>query len=265
MFSIFFLEQAQMEFCILNMDLSVIIPVWNEAPKVAFDLEDADAFFQQYQINGEIIVVDDGSLDTTVAAAREAAGLIHYPVHIIPLEVHQGKGSAVRNGVLRSRGRVVLFIDSGHCIPYADIFNGIKLITDNRCDVAHASRYLPESTIIESQNVFRRFISKIFRLMIQRCLPVPRTLTDTQCGLKIYRGDLARTLFARSEIRGFLFDVEVLLLASRQGARICEFPVSWKCDHDTRLSLIHALPQIIKELRSIKKSGITTGTLQMRK
>ena len=99
------------------MDLSVVIPVWNEAAKITLDLEDADAFLQLYQINGEIIVVDDGSLDATVTAAREAAGSIPSPVHIIPLESHQGKGSAVRNGILRSRGRIVLFIDSGSCIP----------------------------------------------------------------------------------------------------------------------------------------------------
>jgi dolichyl-phosphate beta-glucosyltransferase len=237
----------------LSIDLSIIIPVWNEASKIALDLEDAESFFQQYQIDGEIIVVDDGSVDETAVIARETARTIRYPVRIIPLESHEGKGSAVRNGVLSSWGQLVLFIDSGSCIPYSDIYRGIQLIRDNRCDVAHASRYLPKSQVIEPQNTFRRLISKIFRLLIQHYLLVPETLTDTQCGLKIYQGDLARILFNQSIIRGFLFDVEVLLLARHRGARICEFPIRWHCDCDTRLSLIHTMPQIIKELCVIKK------------
>jgi dolichyl-phosphate beta-glucosyltransferase len=237
----------------LSTDLSIIIPVWNEASKIALDLEDAESFFQQYQINGEILVVDDGSLDATVEIVRETARTIRYPVRIIPLGSHKGKGSAVRNGVLKSGGQLVLFIDSGSCIPYRDIYRGIQLIRDNKCDVAHASRYLPESRVIEPQNAFRRLISRIFRLLIQHYLHVPKILTDTQCGLKIYQGDLARILFNQSVIRGFLFDVEVLLLACHRGARICEFPVRWHCDCDTRLSLIRAMPQIIKEFTVIKK------------
>jgi dolichyl-phosphate beta-glucosyltransferase len=236
----------------LSIDLSVIIPVWNEASKIALDLDDAESCFKQYQIDGEIIVVDDGSQDETVVTAREAAANIRYPVRIISLESHEGKGSAVRNGVLRSRGQLVLFIDSGSCIPYSDIYRGIQLIRDNRCEVAQASRYLPESQVIEPQNAFRRLISKIFRLLIQHYLLIPETLTDTQCGLKIYQGDLARILFNQSIIRGFLFDVEVMLLARHRGARICEFPIRWHCDCDTRLLLIHATPQIIKELYVIK-------------
>ncbi|HDQ46334.1 MAG TPA: glycosyltransferase [bacterium] len=233
--------------------LSVIIPALNERDKIARDVRAASVFLASRNLPGEIIVVDDGSRDGTPDAAR-----IPVPpavrLEILSYRPNRGKGYAVRRGVAASRGRIVLFADSGNCIPYSDIAEGIGLIREGRCDIAHGSRFLPESVILRKQRPLRRLSSRLFRIVIHRWVRIPQTLTDTQCGLKIYDGDTARALFARCETRGFMFDIEVILHAIRRGLRIREFPVRWTSDPDSRLSPLAACFTVIPELIRIRKT-----------
>ena len=235
---------------ILNMDISVVIPVLNEAMKIANDMQAAARYMENRHLHGEIIVVDDGSIDGTpqIAEAVSLPSLVER--HVVRCLSHHGKGHAVKVGMVRSKGDIALFIDSGSCIHYDDVDTGIRMVEKNECDIAHASRYLPESTIVRQHRHSRRLTSLLFRKMLTVLMRVPSDLTDTQCGLKIYRGDVGRQLYSQCITDGFMFDIEIILRASKQNLCIREFPVQWHADLDSRLSQmkmpLHILISLIK-------------------
>lgn len=233
------------------MDLSIIIPVWNEEEKIAQDILNAAEFLQNSRLSGEVIVTDDGSRDNSIQAALAVKSQITVPLTVIPCGQHFGKGYVVKKGMLVSRGDIVLFIDSGSCVPYKDVECGMKMIQKGICDIAQASRYRMERPFLKNQKWFRRIASWGFNKISRIIFHIPKYISDTQCGLKIYRGVLARCLFRHCKFHGFLFDIAIMQKALREGIKIREFPVQWKTDTDTRFSLIHAIPQLLKETISL--------------
>jgi dolichyl-phosphate beta-glucosyltransferase len=236
------------------MDLSIIIPALNESRKIESDILAAADFLNGYNLTGEIIIVDDGSHDgTTVVAEKVNISVPGVEKQVIYYPVHRGKGYALRTGIMDSKGDYVLFADSGLNIPYKYAMDGYLLLTSGKYQLAHGSRKLPESLIIRRQNLFRRISSRMFRLFTLYYIHIPYRLSDTQCGFKLYRGDCARTLYSKCQSDGFMFDIEIILLAYQHQYTIAEFPVEWRCDPDSRLHPIRNMQQNIKELRVIKK------------
>jgi dolichyl-phosphate beta-glucosyltransferase len=239
-----------------SFDISIIIPAWNESDKIVSDLQLAVNFLTQSGISGQVIVVDDGSTDSTVAKSRDFASQnsnSRVSIEIITPGSHIGKGSSVKTGILHSTGRLVLFIDSGSCVPYNFVAHGIDLVKTGKCHIAHGSRKLSQSHIIRKQTLARRLSSLLFRLVARIYLGLPRTITDSQAGLKIYDGPAARELYKDLVTPGFMFDLEIILRALKKGLKIQEFPIEWTCDLDTRLRPGRTFLQVIKELASIKK------------
>ncbi len=233
-------------------DLSIIIPVWNERGKIGRDIEAAADFFRRGRISGELIVSDDGSTDGTAETA-EAAGSAHR-VRLKVLRLpHRGKGHAVRCGMLASSGRIAGFLDSGLCIPLEDVWAGIRLILSGQCEIAHGSRRHADSVIVRPGNRTRRLASDCFRRAASGLFRIPDVLTDTQVGCKFYRGETGRSLYAACRSDGFLFDLEVLVLAKKAGYRVLEFPVHWTSDPDSRLSLVRSLPNLVTEGLSLTR------------
>jgi dolichyl-phosphate beta-glucosyltransferase len=239
------------------MDISIVIPAYNESQKVGRDIEESAAFLKDNNFSGEIIVVDDGSGDDTAEAAKKAGEnfLPEIPVKVIRYEENRGKGFAIRTGVKDSRGDFVLFVDSGCCVPFQDSLEGIKILQDlsNGIDIVHGSRKLRKSRIIECQNPYRRMCSWFFHQFAVLWMEIPAVLSDTQCGFKIYRGDIGRELFGKCVSDGFMFDVEIILRAIEYGYKIEEFGIEWRCDRDSRLHPTRSVWGILSELFKIKK------------
>ncbi len=236
------------------MDLSIIIPVFEERAKIARDVQAASAFLQSDRLAGEIIVVDDGSRDDTAAVAKNAKPAANVRLNVIHYDQNKGKGFAVRTGVVESQADYVMFADSGLCVPYLNALRGLSMIKSGECEIAHGSRKLPDSRILQPQAWPRRLTAKVFRWLAMYWLRIPSFLTDTQCGFKIYRGEIARELYGECLTNGFMFDVEIILRALRKGYRIREFPVEWTCDLDSRLSLTRSPQQVWREMRDLKKA-----------
>jgi len=236
------------------MDLSIIIPVFNESQKIALDITAASLFLHRENLKGEIIIVDDGSEDNTEQAAESAEVLGSVSREVIRYSRHRGKGCAVRTGFSHSNGDTVMFIDSGNCVPYTNVLEGLKLVWQDKADIAHGSRRLPESRIVSPHKLSRRFTSFLFRRLLTVFMHIPGELTDTQCGLKIFKGRIARELFSEAITDGFMFDIEIIMKALKAGYRIREFPIEWSADPDSRLSLTRTPFGVISELKAIKKS-----------
>ncbi|MBN2183212.1 MAG: glycosyltransferase [Sedimentisphaerales bacterium] len=234
------------------MDLSIVIPAYDESRKIAGDIKAAADFLATHKLVGEIIVVDDGSKDKTAETAENVK--VSHHVKVIRYEQHRGKGYAVRKGIEQTKGEYVMFVDSGLCVPYDDTLRGLELLKSNSCDIAHGSRKMPGCRIEKAQSLYRRICSKIFHWFVIHDLKIPPELTDTQCGFKIYKGEVARHLYGQCITDGFMFDIEIIILAQKEGYRIKEFPIDWTCDRDSRLSPTRSSRRVLSELTTIKRT-----------
>jgi len=234
------------------MDISIVIPAFNEAGKIGRDVEAAADFMIENGFGGEVIIVDDGSTDSTPEEAEAATVPPSIRKSVLRLERHTGKGAAVGRGVTESRGQVVLYADSGTCIPLADALPVIRRIAAGELDIGLASRRLKGTVIRQDRPLRRRIISRLFHLAAVLVAGLPRRITDSQCGFKVYQGKTARELFRSLSTPGFLFELEIILKALRRGYRLEEFPVEWTCDLDTRLRPASQAGDVIKELLKVR-------------
>ncbi len=236
------------------MDLSIVIPAYNESKKIERDIKEASSFLTSNNLKGEIIIVDDGSKDNTSQTAQNIKIPPEVKIKVLCYDNHRGKGYAVRKGIEQTTGQYVMFADSGCCVPYKDTLIGLELIKKGECEIAHGSRKMSGCHIEKPQSMYRRICSKIFHLFVIHDMKIPAEFTDTQCGFKIYKGDIARKLYSQCQTDGFVFDIEIITLAQKAGYRIKEFPIDWTCDPDTRLSPSRSSWRILKDLLQIRKN-----------
>ncbi|MDE3112440.1 MAG: glycosyltransferase [Chloroflexota bacterium] len=211
-------------------------------------------FLRALDLEGEIVVADDGSTDDTVAAvSRAAAELASERLAVRHLRSdHRGKGAAVAAGVLASRGDPVAFLDADLTIPVETIGDLLAALRAG-ADVAVASRYVPGSTVRRPR--VRLVMSHVFRALVRAL--VPTGISDTQCGGKAYTAAAARTLFSRVTIDGFAFDAEVLFLARRLGYRVREVPLRIVQPDETSIHLLRDAPRMVRDLVLIRWRALT--------
>jgi dolichyl-phosphate beta-glucosyltransferase len=229
-------------------DLSIVIPAYNEEARLGPTLEAYLAYCHRTARRVEVIVVDDGSLDRTSAVVNSSAAL-HPEVRLIRLAENQGKGQAVRSGVVNARGKCVLFADADGATPLSEL-ERLEAALEAGADVAIGSRALHDEGVRIRARLYRRVIGRIFHGLVE-LLTVPR-VKDTQCGFKLFRGPVAHDLFSRMRIRGFSFDVEVLMMAQRRGYSIAEVPVNWTHQPGSKVNLVVDSARMLRDLFIIR-------------
>lgn len=212
--------------------LSVVIPAYNEALRLPRSLERMRAFLDEAGEPYEVILVDDGSTDDTLAEAHRWAA--EWPqLEVSHLPDNAGKGAAVRQGMLHARGEHRAFSDADLSTPLEELERLRAQLVGN-CHVAIASRGLPDSDIEIRQPWAREFAGRTYNRLLRR-LVLPGIL-DSQCGLKVFTDTAAVACFTPLRTMRFGFDAEVLVRARRHGWTIAELPVRWRHVEESRVS-----------------------------
>ena len=218
-----------------SVRLSVVIPAYNEEERLGPTLGRILDYLSGCGYPFEIIVVDDGSTDGTAAVARRVSET-HRSVRLVPNETNRGKGDSVRRGGEEARGEYILFSDADLSTPIEELRRLFPPLLEEGCDIAIGSRAARGSDVRVHQPWYRELMGKIFNKIVR--LVAVRGLRDTQCGFKLFRGAVARELFAAQRVEGFSFDVETLYLARKAGRRIAEVPVTWYNSPRSRVSIV---------------------------
>lgn len=211
--------------------LSIVIPCYKEETRLVRAIPEIAAFVAP-KGPFEIIVVDDGSPDGTARVTEELAKT-HPQVRLISYKPNKGKGNAVRTGMLAAEGRYVMFADADQSTPISELDKLLPKLERDGYDIVIASRWLPESDVIIAQSRVRRLASRLFWFAV-RVLAL-RGVADTQCGFKCMTRAAAQKIFPQVLTNTPVFDVEMLIVATREGYRVAEVPVRWVHDHDTRI------------------------------
>jgi dolichyl-phosphate beta-glucosyltransferase len=209
-----------------QLSISIVIPAHNEGAVIAATLEEIEAFTRSRFDNTEIIVVNDGSHDDTLIKLQGLQGgfSAKTTLKVIDHAHRYGKGHSVRSGVMHASHPLILMTDADLSTPIFEIEKLIAIVAKG-ADIAIASRTTCGSRIMRRQPVYRRILGRVYNCLV-RLLVIDR-YGDTQCGFKLFRSEVAMDIFSRSQIDGFAFDVEVLLLAERLGHKVMEAPVVW--------------------------------------
>jgi dolichyl-phosphate beta-glucosyltransferase len=228
--------------------VSVVIPAYNEARRLAPGLDEILEHARRTGLDLEVVLVDDGSLDdTSEVVRRRLEGRL--PLQILRQEPNLGKAAAVKRGILAARGRYVGYADADMSTPFAEIDRLLEALS-GEADVAIGSRALRESDIQVHQPWYRALAGRAFGAFTRLVL-LPG-ISDSQCGFKFFRREVAQDLFTRQQLSGWAFDVELLYLAQRLGYRIAQIPVRWINDPNTKVSMLRAGPRMLLDVLRVR-------------
>jgi dolichyl-phosphate beta-glucosyltransferase len=214
--------------------LSVVIPAYNEEARLPETLRKTVSWCDAYDLEFEVIVVDDGSRDGTVALGRVFAES-DQRIRVLAC-AHMGKGAAVRTGMLDAKGHFVLFMDADGATPLSEIPKLIAGI-DEGYDVAIGSRVVRREGEAEVKTPLHRLvIGRTFAFFTG--LLALGGIADTQCGFKMFRREVAVAIFSRQKTVGFAFDVEILFIARRLSLSVLEIPVNWVAQPGSKVNLV---------------------------
>ncbi|MFN4894220.1 MAG: dolichyl-phosphate beta-glucosyltransferase [Pseudomonadota bacterium] len=217
-----------------QVEISIVVPAFNEERRLPPTLIDMIDYFDRQPFTYEIIVVDDGSRDGTAEVVRKFERVRHQ-VKLIQLPKNQGKGHAVRLGVLNTHGKYVLFADADGATPI-DQFARLYSAVQNGAQIAIGSRALASLDTKVSTSVHRRLLGRIFNRWVNTVL-LP-SITDTQCGFKMFTRCAALFLFRRQHSDRFSFDVEILYIATKASLRIQEVAINWNNIPGSKVNLV---------------------------
>lgn len=230
-----------------NIYLSIVIPAYNEEHRIGKTLKELDVYLSRQNYSYEILVVNDGSKDKTAEVVREAAKVIKN-LRLIDNEKNQGKGGVVRQGMLQAQGEYRLFSDADNSVSIDQIENFWPHFKEGY-DVVIGSIEVEGAKVEEHAAWYRRFVGHWAKLLI-RALAIWE-IRDTQRGFKCFTAKAAQAVFPKQTIVRWGFDIEILVIAKKQGYKIKEVPVIWINPGESKVHL-SAYINTFKELLQIK-------------
>jgi dolichyl-phosphate beta-glucosyltransferase len=232
---------------------SIVIPAYNESARIPATLKAVVSCVRARGWDAEILVVNDGSKDSTAQIVRDFASDAP-EVRLLENPGNRGKGYSVRNGVLHAMGDIVMFTDSDLSAPIEEAERLFAAIAGG-ADIAIGSRWLESGRQTHRQPLYRQVFGRCFNMVCRMVMRLP--FADTQCGFKAFTRAAAQTVFQLQTIERWGFDPEILFIALKRGFRIVEVPVSWAHDERSRMSYLKDGIQMLKELMMIRWNALT--------
>jgi len=233
------------------VDLSIVVPAYNEEHRIAPTLAQLSAFLAHQPMTWEIVVVDDGSRDGTCAVVEAAMARIP-GLRLVRQTPNRGKGAAVRLGMREARGQIRVMSDADGSMPPEQLPRLLAPMLAGQADISIGSRYAEGARADVEQPWWRVLWSRLANRVIQRSL-VPG-VRDTQCGFKAFTAEAARALFGVGRIDGWAFDLEILALARHAGFAIAEVGVEWHDDRRSRVHPVQDMVKVVREAMTIRKN-----------
>ncbi len=226
--------------------LTIIVPAHNEEQRLPGSLGKIVAFLEEQDYEAEVIVVENASHDNTAGVAVEF--MARYPFISLIREERQGKGLAVKLGMLAAQGEFLFICDADLSMPIEEVAKFLPPALEDY-DVAIASREV-EGARRYGEPTYRHLMGRVFNFLV-RLLTVPG-FQDTQCGFKCFRRDVTRDIFPYQTIEGWGFDVEVLFIAHKRGCRIVEVPINWYYSANIRVNPVKDTLSMLRELLKVR-------------
>ncbi|MCW5876441.1 MAG: glycosyltransferase family 2 protein [Anaerolineales bacterium] len=229
--------------------LSLIIPAYNEENRLPDSLEKIHAFVQAQPYASEVLVIENGSDDSTYEVA-EAFCRAH-PGFSVQRAAARGKGRAVKHGMLAASGQFRIMLDADLSMPVEEVARFLPPLQSGT-PIVIASREAP-GAVRYNEPEYRHWGGRVINAMI-RLLALPG-LQDTQCGFKGFRADVAEALFPRQTIMGWAFDVEILYMAQLHGYDILELPIPWYYSPQSHVRPLQDAARMFKDILTIRRNA----------
>jgi glycosyltransferase involved in cell wall biosynthesis len=210
------------------------VPAYNEAARLPLTLPKLAQFCERHG-SVELLVVDDGSRDSTAALIQEFAARYPY-ARLLQNPGNRGKGYSVRHGMQEAQGDWILSTDADLSSPLEEVAKLLDAVEREQAAAAIGSRALDRSLVGVHQAALREWSGRTFNVIMRAATGLP--FRDTQCGFKLFRKDAAGVIFSLQRLEGFGFDVEDLLIARIHGFKVVEVPVRWDNVEGTKVSAL---------------------------
>jgi len=215
------------------MTRSIIIPCYNERNRLPSTLASVLSYINRQGVPTEVVIVDDGSSDGTAQWAWEQAQADER-IRVQTYQPNRGKGHAVRLGLGVAKGQYRLFMDADGATSIEEADKFWPVLENGNADIVIGSRRQEGASVVAGQSALRRAASRIYAAMT--ALLVVRGVQDTQCGFKAFTEVAVEMLLPHLRVNSAIFDIEMLAVAAQLRQRVCEVPVAWQHDDDSRLT-----------------------------
>jgi glycosyltransferase involved in cell wall biosynthesis len=231
---------------------SIVIPAYNESARIPATLNEVIGCVRRYGWDAEVIVVNDGSTDSTRQVVLDFARTAP-EVRILDNPGNRGKGYSVRSGLLQAFGEVVMFTDADLSAPMDEAERLFDAIAQG-ADIAIGSRWLERGRQTHRQPLYRQFFGRCFNAVTRGVMGLH--FADTQCGFKAFTRHAAQTVFQLQTIERWGFDPEILFIALKCGFKVVEVPVSWGHDARSRMSYLKDGIKMLEEIAIIRWNAL---------
>ena len=233
-----------------NPFLSIVIPAHNEESRLPPSLAQIDGFLQKQPYDAEVIIVENGSRDRTYQVALDCAGEYPYLRVLQSPDNLRGKGLAVKQGMQTAQGDWRFICDTDLSMRIDELVKFLPPASDGY-DILIASREAPGALRVDEPE-YRHIMGRIATYIIKAA--AISDYEDTQCGFKMFRGQVADDLFAVQRMNGIGFDVELLFIAKRRGYKVKEVPITWYFDTYSTMRLWDDSVKLLREIWEIRRN-----------
>ena len=231
------------------MHLSIIIPAFNEEKRIGKTLAGINDFLSQKDFEYEVIVVDDCSTDQTIKVVQQSDLAKAGKLKAVHVATHRSKGYSVKTGILQSKGEYVLFTDADLSTPIEEM-DKLYGVLQEGYHIAIGSRSIRGANVLVHQPFYREYMGIFFNFLVQNV--VLQGFVDTQCGFKLFKGEVARDIAKDLVIDGFCFDVELIYVALKKKYSIKEVGVIWMNSAQSKVRLLGSSLSMFMDLFRVK-------------